>query len=112
MWLFSSGPLDPSADEAEIPPVPQAARAPAALGARGHRTFGGRLARDAEGFLASRIAARNGGDYRDPDRARAPGPDRSPSMWQPRGERGSDRLLASGDRRRQDAIAYGLRSSA
>ncbi|TLP54799.1 hypothetical protein [Microbispora triticiradicis] len=68
MWLFSSGPL---ADEAEIPPVPQAARASAALGARGHRTFGGRLARDAEGFLASRIAARNGGDYRDPDRVRA-----------------------------------------
>ncbi|KAA9375482.1 flavodoxin [Microbispora cellulosiformans] len=67
VWLFSSGPLDRSADEAEIPPVPQAARASAALGAREHRTFGGRLARDAEGFLASRIAERTGGDYRDPD---------------------------------------------
>ncbi|GAA0410028.1 flavodoxin domain-containing protein [Microbispora corallina] len=71
VWLFSSGPLDRSAQETEIPPVSQAARASAALGAREHRTFGGRLARDATGFLASAIAERTGGDYRDPDRVRA-----------------------------------------
>ncbi|MEN3541120.1 flavodoxin domain-containing protein [Microbispora sp. ZYX-F-249] len=71
VWLFSSGPLDRSADEAEIPPVPQAARAAEALRALGHRTFGGRLARDAKGFIAARIAERAGGDYRDPDGVRA-----------------------------------------
>ena len=71
VWLFSSGPLDRSADETEIPPVPQAARASAALHAVGHRTFGGRLARDAKGFITARIAERTGGDYRDPERVRA-----------------------------------------
>ncbi|MEN3533626.1 flavodoxin domain-containing protein [Microbispora sp. ZYX-F-249] len=71
VWLFSSGPLDRSAQEAGIPPVPQVARALDALGARGHQTFGGRLARDTEGFIASKIAERSGGDYRDPDEVRA-----------------------------------------
>ena len=71
VWLFSSGPLDRSAEETEIPPVPQVVRASAALDAVEHRTFGGRLAHDAEGFLASNIAQRSGGDYRDPERVRA-----------------------------------------
>ncbi|MEV7805635.1 flavodoxin domain-containing protein [Microbispora sp. NPDC088329] len=71
VWLFSSGPLDRSAEEADIPPVPQVARASAALHAVDHRTFGGRLAHDATGFIASAIAKRSGGDYRDPDRMRA-----------------------------------------
>ncbi|MBP2706726.1 flavodoxin [Microbispora sp. RL4-1S] len=70
VWLFSSGPLDRSAQEGEIPPVPQAARASAALDACEHRTFGGRLTHDARGFLASAIAERSGGDYRDQDRVR------------------------------------------
>ena len=44
VWLFSSGPLDDSAACKEIVPVPQVAQLMRQIGARGHRTFGGRLA--------------------------------------------------------------------
>jgi menaquinone-dependent protoporphyrinogen oxidase len=66
VWLFSSGPLDDSASHRHIPPVPDAARIAARIGARGHVTFGGRLTVDARGFIA-RAMARNGraGDFRD-----------------------------------------------
>jgi menaquinone-dependent protoporphyrinogen oxidase len=43
VWLFSSGPLDDSASEKEIPPVRSAAKAMELVGANGHATFGGRL---------------------------------------------------------------------
>ncbi len=43
VWLFSSGPLDDTATEKEIPPVRSARRAMERLGARGHATFGGRM---------------------------------------------------------------------
>lgn len=71
VFLFSSGPLDRSAEEQEIPPVPSVAKAMQRLQARGHVTFGGRLAPDAKGFLA-RAMVRNGhaGDFRNPDRIR------------------------------------------
>ena len=65
VWLFSSGPLDDTARERAIEPVPGVAKAAARLHARGHATFGGRLAPDAGGFLASRIAKRRSGDHRD-----------------------------------------------
>lgn len=68
VWLFSSGPLDHTAQERELDPVPGVAKFARRLHARGHATFGGRLAPDARGFLASRIAQRSGGDYRDRDR--------------------------------------------
>jgi len=42
VWLFSSGPLDTSAEEAELPPGPQAAAVLRRLNARGHITFGGK----------------------------------------------------------------------
>jgi menaquinone-dependent protoporphyrinogen oxidase len=42
VWLFSSGPFDRSAEEGEIPPVKGARRVFERIGARGHRTFGGR----------------------------------------------------------------------
>ncbi|MFB4298512.1 flavodoxin domain-containing protein [Actinomadura sp. NTSP31] len=71
VWLFSSGPLDHSAEEGEIAPVPGVAKFARRIGARGHATFGGRLDRDARGFLASKIAQRSGGDYRDRDQVRA-----------------------------------------
>ncbi|GAA2899229.1 flavodoxin domain-containing protein [Streptosporangium fragile] len=71
VWLFSSGPLDRSADDADLPPVAHVVRACAAVDAREHRTFGGRLARDARGFIASRVAESAAGDYRDPERIRA-----------------------------------------
>ena len=45
VWLFSSGPLDDSAVQHDIPPVPQVCKAMRLCHARDHATFGGRLAR-------------------------------------------------------------------
>jgi menaquinone-dependent protoporphyrinogen oxidase len=72
VWLFSSGPLDRSATEAEIPPVPSAARAAQRLNALGHVTFGGRLGPEATGWIARKMAQNGrGGDFRDDSRIRA-----------------------------------------
>lgn len=75
VWLFSSGPLDTSADRGELPPTPQVAAAMRQLGAVGHATFGGRLSGDARGwlgFIARRLARQGrGGDFRNPERIRA-----------------------------------------
>jgi menaquinone-dependent protoporphyrinogen oxidase len=75
VWLFSSGPLDASADDGDLPPGPQAETAMNALGARGHATFGGRLSEEARGwlgFLARRMKREDrGGDFRNPPRVRA-----------------------------------------
>lgn len=65
VWLFSSGPLDDSAAMNELPPVAQVERLMRWIGARGHKTFGGRLLPDAKGFIASRIAKHHSGDWRD-----------------------------------------------
>ncbi|HEY7488449.1 MAG TPA: flavodoxin domain-containing protein [Streptosporangiaceae bacterium] len=70
VWLFSSGPLDRTAAEQELPPVPSAAKAAVRIGARGHVTFGGRLTSDAGGFLAAKIAQTNSGDFRDREAVR------------------------------------------
>ena len=43
VWLFSSGPLDRSADFDNIPVTEHVEPEVAPIGARGHRTFGGRL---------------------------------------------------------------------
>ncbi len=64
VWLFSSGPLDASADRAPIPPTRSVAAIMARVGARGHATFGGRLAPDARGFLAAAMAKTRAGDWR------------------------------------------------
>lgn len=64
VWLFSSGPLDASADLGEIPPVPGVAKVMAATGARAHVTFGGRLVSDTRGMVARRLAKKFAGDYR------------------------------------------------
>jgi menaquinone-dependent protoporphyrinogen oxidase len=71
VWLFSSGPLDHSADVREIPPVPGVAKLAAEVGARGHATFGGSLAPDVTGFPAKAMAKKVAGDYRDFDAIRA-----------------------------------------
>ena len=71
VWLFSSGPLDDSAARNELPPVAQAERMMIWIGARGHKTFGGRLLPDAKGFIASRMAREHSGDWRDPRLVRA-----------------------------------------
>jgi menaquinone-dependent protoporphyrinogen oxidase len=70
VWLFSSGPLDPSAEESDLPPTHQVAGVMEQLAARGHQTFGGRLAPDAQGFPASAWAKTHAGDFRDQDHVR------------------------------------------
>ncbi|MEU9451209.1 flavodoxin domain-containing protein [Streptomyces sp. NPDC048277] len=66
VWFFSSGPLDTSASDGDIPPVRAVRRAMDDLHARGHATFGGCLDDDADGFLARRILrSGKGGDFRD-----------------------------------------------
>ncbi|MGB8940125.1 MAG: flavodoxin domain-containing protein [Streptomyces sp.] len=69
VWLFSSGPLDASAADRDIPPVWGARRAAARLDARQHVTFGGRLEAGARGRMARMIVSSGrGGDFRDFDR--------------------------------------------
>lgn len=65
VWLFSSGPLDDSATERDIPPVKGVQALAERVGARGHATFGGRLLADAKGFPASAMAKKHAGDWRD-----------------------------------------------
>jgi menaquinone-dependent protoporphyrinogen oxidase len=66
VWLFSSGPLDETAASGDIAPVAQVQEIARRLEARGHMTFGGRLAADAKGFGARTLAKKYAGDYRDP----------------------------------------------
>jgi len=65
VWLASSGPLDDSAAQRDIPPVPQVRKLMELVGARGHVTFGGYLAADVTGFPASAMAKTRAGDWRD-----------------------------------------------
>jgi menaquinone-dependent protoporphyrinogen oxidase len=64
VWLFSSGPLDDSANQRVLPPTHQVESLMARIGARGHIVFGGRLASDAKGFPASVMAKKMAGDWR------------------------------------------------
>ncbi|MBZ4373666.1 flavodoxin domain-containing protein [Corallococcus interemptor] len=68
VWFFSSGPLDDSASRERIPPTHQVQALMEQVGARGHATFGGRLERDARGFIARSMAREHSGDWRDPER--------------------------------------------
>jgi menaquinone-dependent protoporphyrinogen oxidase len=74
-WLFSSGPLDTSADRGALPPGRHAAEALRCLPAREHVTFGGRMTSEAHGWLGvlGRQLAQQGhaGDFRNPQRVRA-----------------------------------------
>jgi len=66
LWMFSSGPLDASASERDIPPVPRVQKAMTSLRARGHATFGGCLEEGARGWIAGMILrGGKGGDFRD-----------------------------------------------
>jgi menaquinone-dependent protoporphyrinogen oxidase len=66
VWLFSSGPLDLSASENDLPPVPGAVKIADMLDAREHVTFGGRLVPGARGLTARMILSRGkGGDFRE-----------------------------------------------
>lgn len=71
VWVFSSGPLDQSADQQELAPVPQAAEAVRSLHAVQHTTFGGRLDEYAEGMMArAMFRGGHGGDFRNTARIR------------------------------------------
>ncbi|MGA4837571.1 flavodoxin domain-containing protein [Streptomyces sp. G45] len=66
VWLFSSGPLDASATERDVPAPPSVRRLTLRLGARGHATFGGCLDERARGRVAQMIVkSGKGGDFRD-----------------------------------------------
>ena len=67
VWLISSGPLDDSARSGELKPVAQVSKLAASIGASGQVTFGGRLANDADGFIARKMAKTRAGDWRDAD---------------------------------------------
>lgn len=71
VWLFSSGPLDDSAERGDLPPPRQVRALMDRIGAAGHVTFGGRLEATAEGVVAQAMAKEHAGDWRNPDRIRA-----------------------------------------
>jgi menaquinone-dependent protoporphyrinogen oxidase len=71
VWMFSSGPLDATADAKDIPPAPVVGVLAERVGALGHVTFGGRLEPTARGFPASAMAKKHSGDWRNVDRIRA-----------------------------------------
>ena len=64
LWLFSGGPLDRRLAKDDQPITPHGAEITAGLGALGHRTFGGRLARDAA-VDPQILQTHRVGDYRD-----------------------------------------------
>ena len=66
VWFFSSGPLDASASERDIPPVHGVQREMIRLDVRDHVTFGGCLEEGAKGRVAGMILrSGRGGDFRD-----------------------------------------------
>lgn len=65
VWLAASGPLDDSAADGPIAPIPHVAKAAQQISARDAVTFGGRLSPDAQGFLARAMAKKMAGDWRD-----------------------------------------------
>ncbi|MEV8099032.1 flavodoxin domain-containing protein [Kitasatospora sp. NPDC085879] len=71
VWLFSSGPVDSSAEQHEIPPVAQVADEMERLHARGHVTFGGSVTAETPGFVArSMVRHDKGGDFRSSEHIR------------------------------------------
>jgi menaquinone-dependent protoporphyrinogen oxidase len=71
VWLFSSGPLNDSAEKSDISPTKEVRVLMERIGAQGHATFGGRLLPDARGFPASAMAKKHAGDWRSHEHIRA-----------------------------------------
>lgn len=65
VWLFSSGPLDQSANLTDIPMTEHVRRDVEPIGARGHRTFGGRLLPGTPGIDEALLTTHRVGDFRD-----------------------------------------------
>ncbi|AXE24253.1 flavodoxin [Streptomyces globosus] len=69
VFLFSSGPVDSSAEQHEIRPVPAVAKQMERLGAREHVTFGGSITASTPGLMAKALVRHGkGGDFRNPER--------------------------------------------
>ncbi|WP_393062288.1 flavodoxin domain-containing protein [Streptomyces sp. LN549] len=69
VWLFSSGPVDSSAEQRDIPPVHGVARWMKRFDAQEHTTFGGALTAETPGRIARALVRRGkGGDFRNPER--------------------------------------------
>lgn len=64
LWLFSGGPLDHRLAKIDQPITPDGAQLTEGLGARAHRTFGGRLRPDAD-IPAQVKQTHRFGDFRD-----------------------------------------------
>jgi len=69
-WVFSSGPLDTSADDGQLDPPRDVRSLMTRIGAIDHMTFGGRLEKTAGG-IAHAMAKEHAGDWRNPERIRA-----------------------------------------
>ncbi|MGW7363733.1 flavodoxin domain-containing protein [Streptomyces sp. NPDC054841] len=71
VWLFSSGPVDSSAEQGDITPVRGAAKQMERLHAREHITFGGSITATTPGRFARYLVRHGqGGDFRNPERVR------------------------------------------
>ncbi len=64
LWLFSGGPLDRRLARGDLPITPHGAEITTGLGALAHRTFGGRLAPDAD-VDPQVLQTHHIGDFRD-----------------------------------------------
>ncbi|MER7814706.1 flavodoxin domain-containing protein [Streptomyces sp. NPDC096153] len=70
--LFSSGPVDSSAEQHDVPPVRGVARQMERLHAREHITFGGSITASTPGWVARHLVRHGeGGDFRNPERIQA-----------------------------------------
>lgn len=69
VWLVATGPLGESTPEVlkTVKPVGHVRAAADRIGARGTKTFGGRLLPDAPGVVAASMAKKMAGDWRDAD---------------------------------------------
>jgi menaquinone-dependent protoporphyrinogen oxidase len=65
VWFFSSGPLDDSAADHEIPPVRGVAKLMTTVNARGHATIGGRIVPKPGEAHAHKPPDKARGDWRD-----------------------------------------------
>jgi menaquinone-dependent protoporphyrinogen oxidase len=73
LWMFSSGPVDRSADEGELPIPPAIGKLSPDLHPRDHVWFGGRFLGTEDGLIESFMALNKDlrGDFRDFERVRA-----------------------------------------
>ena len=65
LWLWSSGPLDRALAMADLPPAANVLEIMGDIPFRRHRTFGGRLDRDAPGVDEQILRTHQIGDFRD-----------------------------------------------